>query len=140
MLTVDQFRALALAQPGAVEGAHMDHPDFRVNGRIFATLHPDGVRGMVVLTPEQQSRALRTACFAPANGAWGRQGCTLVTLADAERAAVADALTDAWQNAMSRPARASRSKAAAGTARKAAGRKSSKSATPRRSPRRGRRA
>ena len=40
MLTADQFRDLALQMEGAVEGAHMAHPDFRANGRIFATLHP----------------------------------------------------------------------------------------------------
>ncbi len=101
-MTVAQFRKLALALPGAVEGSHMDHPDFRAGGRIFATLAPDGNRGMVVLTPAQQRAVLAAgdAVFAPASGAWGRQGCTMVVLALAERAVVAAALADAWQNAM----------------------------------------
>ena len=46
-MTADDFRRLALGFDGASEGAHMNHPDFRANGRIFATLHPDNVRGMV---------------------------------------------------------------------------------------------
>ena len=50
-MTADDFRDLALSMPDAVEGAHMGHPDFRVNGRIFATLHADMKFGMVALTP-----------------------------------------------------------------------------------------
>lgn len=101
MLTIAQFRALALALPGTTEGAHMDHPDFRTNGRIFATLHPDGLRGMVKLTPEQQCVRCKAVAtfFTPASGAWGRQGCTIVDLAAADRTMVTAALTDAWQNA-----------------------------------------
>jgi hypothetical protein len=48
----DEFRRIALSMEGAVEGAHMGHPDFRANGRIFATLYPDGQSGMVKLTPD----------------------------------------------------------------------------------------
>jgi hypothetical protein len=40
-MTVDEFRSLALGFPGTVESAHMNHPDFRAGGRIFATLGPD---------------------------------------------------------------------------------------------------
>ena len=61
------FRRIVLGLEGAVEGAHMGHPDFRVNNRIFATLHHDREFGMVTLTPEQQraihsrsSRRVRT--------------------------------------------------------------------------------
>lgn len=103
MVTADQFRALALAMPDAVEGAHMGHPDFRANGRIFATLDADGERGMVKLTPPQQREALRDAAFAPANGAWGRQGCTMVALTDAHRTTVEARILEAWQNAMAQP-------------------------------------
>jgi hypothetical protein len=58
---------------GVVEGAHMGHPDFRVHGKIFATLHPDQQWGMVKLTPEQQRRFVREvpATFTPEKGAWG---------------------------------------------------------------------
>src|SRR3712207_3970758 len=54
-MTETQFRRIALALTGAVEGAHMGHPDFRASGRIFATLHGNGKTGMVKLTPEQQN-------------------------------------------------------------------------------------
>ena len=53
-MTADEFRSLALSLPEASEGAHMGHADFRVRGKIFATLTPDEDRGMVKLTPEQQ--------------------------------------------------------------------------------------
>ena len=85
--------------PGAVEGAHHDHPDFRANGRIFATLHPDGERGMVKL-PQQQQREIVQAhpgCFELANGAWGRSGCTYVRLAAASVDALRPLMTLAWQ-------------------------------------------
>ena len=69
-MTPDGFRHLALALPGAVEGEHHDHPDFRVNGRIFATLLPDGERGMVRVAPERQRRLLAARMgFDSANGA-----------------------------------------------------------------------
>lgn len=54
-MTADQFRKLALLLPEALEGAHMGHPDFRVRGKIFATLGPDETWAMVKLTPEQQA-------------------------------------------------------------------------------------
>ena len=53
-MTADDFREIALAQPGAEERAHMGHPDFRANGRIFATLQTDDVTGMVKVRPEEQ--------------------------------------------------------------------------------------
>src|SRR3970282_783323 len=81
MLKPDDFRRIALGLTGAIESAHMDHPDFRANGRIFATLHGDNRHGMVKLTPEQQHEfiARRPKAFEPERGAGGRQGCTRVT-------------------------------------------------------------
>ena len=52
-MTADEFRGLALDLPEAVEGAHMGHPDFRVGGKIFASLGPDEAWGMVKLPPDQ---------------------------------------------------------------------------------------
>ena len=96
---------MALALAGAVEGAHMGHPDFRVNGRIFATLSPDSRRGMVKLTPAQQADFLdgSGAMFEPASGAWGRQGSTMVVLAAADEETVGEAMTLAWRNAAAAP-------------------------------------
>lgn len=78
----------------------MGHPDFRVGGKIFATISPDGVRGMVKLTPEQQAVLTRmdTAAFEPASGAWGRNGSTMVTFASADETTVRQALAAAWKN------------------------------------------
>ena len=98
-MTPADFRRIALGLQGAVEGEHIAHPDFRANGRIFATIAPDAKWGMVKLSPEQQ-REFTTAqpgTFVPANGAWGRSGCTMVQLAAADRETVGEAMTLAWQ-------------------------------------------
>jgi len=100
MLTPNQFRSIALALDDAIESAHMGHPDFRANGRIFATLHPGNESGMVKLTPEQQQDFLREGpdAFVPASGAWGRQGCTTVNLAAVDEDMLGEAITLAWRN------------------------------------------
>ena len=119
-MTANQFRRIALGMSGAVEGSHMAHPDFRANGRIFATLHPDNVRGMVKLTPEQQDEFMRNDpdTFEPASGAWGRQGCTMVRLAKADEATVGEAMTLAWQAVATQAAPRKRKAARAAPARK----------------------
>ena len=108
-MTQDHFRQIALALPGAVEGAHMAHPDFRANGRIFATLSPDGTQGMVTLTPAQQQIFMdaNAGVFTPASGAWGRQGCTMVLLKGLDDEVLGEAMTLAWQNSAqaTRPSR-----------------------------------
>jgi len=98
-MTPDRFRRIALGMQGATEGAHMGHPDFRANGRIFATLHSDDQHGMVKLTPDQQRECIATHpdAFAPASGAWGRAGSTIVTLAVVDEATLGEAMTLAWQ-------------------------------------------
>src|SRR3954454_23864376 len=83
MASADDFRRIALSFPGAEEKAHMNHPDFRVGGRIFATLHGAGKgSGAVMLLPEQQDMAMEAEpeAFSPAASAWGRSGSTLVRL------------------------------------------------------------
>jgi hypothetical protein len=81
--TIDLFRTLALSLPGAVESAHCGHPDFRVSGRIFATLSGQTIGcGVLKLTPEQQ-QAFQTEMpeiFEPVHGGWGRTGMTFVHL------------------------------------------------------------
>jgi hypothetical protein len=79
----------------------MEHPDFRVGGKIFATLGaPSDEWGMVKLTPEQQKAFCDTdgSAFQPCNGAWGRQGCTYVRLAVVKTAVVRTALSLAVEN------------------------------------------
>src|SRR5262245_38378589 len=105
-MTGDEFRELALAQPGAEERAHMGHPDFRANGRIFATLQADERTGMVKVSPEEQEVLLRDypAIFTPAPGAWGRQGCTLVQLSKATLRVVRPAMQLAYETVANKPA------------------------------------
>ena len=81
MATPDDFRRLALALEGAEDRSHINHPDFRVGGKIFATLgSPNADHGMVALLPEQQDLAVAAEpeAFKLASGAWGRGGSTLV--------------------------------------------------------------
>ena len=113
-MTADDFRRLALAMDGAVEQEHMGHPDFRANGRIFATLHSGDRVGMVKLTPEEQREFLRShpSAFEPSSGAWGRQGCTNVKLAAADVATVRGAIVLAWEAAMAAPRPKQRTSAA----------------------------
>jgi hypothetical protein len=99
-MTPDEYRRIALELPGATEGAHMDHPDFRVRGKIFATLWPKERRGVVKFTPQQQEYATRTnpTVFEPVSGGWGRQGSTSLSLDHADEETVRSALLTAWQN------------------------------------------
>jgi hypothetical protein len=100
-MTAEQFRKLALALPEAVEQAHMGHPDFRVRGKIFATLgYPDSGRAMVKLLHEQQDVLVsaRPDVFEPVPGGWGKRGATYVTLRAADKATAYDALVMAWRN------------------------------------------
>lgn len=90
----------------------MDHPDFRVNGRIFASIHRDPEWAMVKLSPEEQERFVREAptAFKPESGAWGLQGYTAVGLKAADEETVGEALTLAFQAAASKPAQRRRKK------------------------------
>ncbi|HEV8241253.1 MAG TPA: MmcQ/YjbR family DNA-binding protein [Thermoanaerobaculia bacterium] len=100
-MTADEFRALALSLPEASEQSHMGHPDFRVRGKIFATLgHPDESHAMVKLLHDQQDALTRARpdLFAPVPGGWGRRGATHVLLARADETTALDALEMAWRN------------------------------------------
>lgn len=100
-MTANDFRRLALALPETEEKAHMDHPDFRVCGKIFATLgYPEKGWGMVKLTPEQQ-HYYSTDCpgvFVPVKGAWGRRGATSVHLTAVSKETLQRAIAAAWRN------------------------------------------
>ena len=99
-MTAEEFRSLALSLPEATEAEHMGHPDFRVRGKIFATLGPDGESGMVKLTPAEQASFMRAKpdVFHPASGAWGRSGSTMVRLRPARERIVRQAMIAAWRN------------------------------------------
>jgi hypothetical protein len=100
-MTPNEFRKLALSFPEAIESAHMRHPDFRVAGKIFATLgYPNNDSAVVKLTREEQRELVRSApgVFKPVKGAWGRQGHTNVYLPAATIDIARQALTAAWRN------------------------------------------
>jgi hypothetical protein len=100
-MTPNEFRELALSFPEAIESEHMHHPDFRVGGRIFATLgYPDEDSAMVKLSPDEQKELVRTGpgVFKPVKGAWGRQGATTINLPAATIDIAREALTAAWRN------------------------------------------
>jgi hypothetical protein len=96
-----RFRKIALGLPGATEGSHQGHADFRAGKRVFATLgYPDADWGMVKLTREQQSVlvAAEPDIFRPVPGGWGKQGSTHVRLAKADATTLKSALRQAWNN------------------------------------------
>ncbi len=100
-MTPAEFRRLALRFPEAEESAHMNHPDFRVGGKIFATLgYPDKDHGMIILPVEEQARFVRehSTAFAPASGAWGKRGSTTVRLGAIDKPTLRSALEIAWRN------------------------------------------
>ena len=100
-MTADNFRKLALSFPEVIESAHMHHPDFRVGGRIFATLgYPDEEYATVKLTRVDQKEFVQSNpdVFQPVKGAWGRQGATNIDLPAATIEIVREALAAAWRN------------------------------------------
>lgn len=109
MATADDFRRLALGLDGAEERSHMGSPDFRVGGRIFATLASEAQGyGNLMLTPEVQTAfvAEAPAVFVPIAGGWGRMGMTHVRLAEADEETLAGALRTAWKLRVEKNARA----------------------------------
>ena len=100
-MTAGDFRKLALSFPDAIESAHMRHPDFRVRGKIFATLgYPGKGWAVVKLTPDEQKRFIQSdpKVFQPVKGSWGRRGNANVYLPAAKIAIVREAVAAAWRN------------------------------------------
>src|SRR5258706_7653213 len=100
-VTQAECRRLALSMPETEEKSHMKHPDFRVRGKIFATLaYPDKNFGMVKLTHAEQSTFIdaEPEAFKPCSGTWGQRGATHVRLAAVSKKILEDALLRAWRN------------------------------------------
>ena len=99
-MTAADFRRIALGLPGAEEGSHMGAVDFRVGGRIFATLASvkQGF-GNLMLTPEMQADFVAEApeVFVPIAGGWGRMGATHVRLEKVSEDVLSGALRAAWK-------------------------------------------
>jgi len=100
------FRRIALGLDGAIESAHMGHPDFRAHGRVFVTLQHDRKWGCLMLTPAQQKGFVRDdpESFKPAAGAWGVAGATLVHLPSVDEEVLGEAMTLSFQNAAAKAA------------------------------------
>jgi hypothetical protein len=114
-MTAADFRRIALSLQGAAEGSHMGAADFRVGGRIFATLASEAQGfGNLMLTPEQQADFVRELpeVFLPVGGGWGRMGATHIRLAKATEDVLAGALRTAWQLRVEKNAKAGRKKRA----------------------------
>jgi hypothetical protein len=110
-MTIADFRRIALSLEGAEEAAHMGAPDFRVGGRIFATLasQKQGY-GNLMLTPELQAEfvAEQPEIFLPIAGGWGKSGATHIRLAAANEAVLEGALRAAWKLRRDKNAKTSR--------------------------------
>src|SRR5208282_3487447 len=99
-MKTSDFRRIALSFEGAEEGSHMGAADFRVGGRIFATLASQAKGyGNLALTPAQQAEFVRELpeVFLPIHGGWGRMGMTHIRLAKANEDVLAGALRAAWK-------------------------------------------
>jgi hypothetical protein len=113
-MNASDFRRIALSLEGAEEGSHMGAPDFRVGGRIFATLasQKQGY-GNLLLTPEQQAEFVHELprVFLPIPGGWGKMGMTHIRLAQASEDVLTGALRTAWGLRAEKNTRAKRKKA-----------------------------
>src|SRR5580698_3139674 len=99
-MKIADFRRLALSLEGAEESSHMGSPDFRVGGRIFATIASRKLGyGNLMLSPEQQAEFVREQpdVFLPVAGGWGRMGATHIKLAETNEDLLAGALRAAWK-------------------------------------------
>lgn len=109
-MTVADFRRIALSLDGAEQGSHMGAVDFRVGGRIFATLaHEKLGYGNLMLTPEEQAPLVDELpdVFLPVAGGWGRMGATHIVLAKANEDLLRGALQTAWRLRVAASARRS---------------------------------
>jgi hypothetical protein len=112
-MDASDFRRIALSLPGAEEGSHMGSPDFRVGGRIFATLASQSQGyGNLMITPDLQAQFVEEApeVFVPIAGGWGKTGATHIRLAAANEDVLAGALRTAWKLRMEKNAKAGRKK------------------------------
>ena len=114
-MNADDFRRIALSLEGAEESSHMGAPDFRVGGRIFATLASQGQGyGNLRLTLEQQAAfvAELPGVFVPIAGGWGRMGMTHIRLAAANEDVLEGALRTAWRLRLEKNTKSGRKKRA----------------------------
>ncbi len=115
-MNADDFRRMALSLEGAEESSHMGQPDFRIGGRILATLAAEHQGyGNLMLTPEQQATFVEELpeVFVPISGGWGRMGMTHIRLASASEDVLAGALRTAWKLRVDKNAKSKKKTSAA---------------------------
>ena len=117
-MTASDFRRIALSLEGAEEGSHFGAADFRVDGRIFATLASVELGyGNLFITPELQAEFVtdRPDLFLPIHGGWGRMGITHIRLAPADEDTLTGALHTAWKLRVEKNQKAGRKSGSAGS-------------------------
>lgn len=104
MVSIENFRKMALSLPETTESLHFDKPSFRIKNKIFATIHTNDKRAMVKLSLVEQSvfSDIDRTIIYPVPGGWGRQGATFVELAKVKREILKEALECAWRNTASK--------------------------------------
>jgi hypothetical protein len=115
-VTVKDFRRIALSLDGVEESSHMGQPDFRVGGRIFATLAAaEKGYGNLMLTPDQQATFVEELpeVFIPVAGGWGKNGATHIRLAAANKDVLEGALRTAWKLRLEKNRRSGKKKTGA---------------------------
>ena len=120
-MKASDFRRIALSLEGVEEGSHLSAVDFRVGGRIFATLaHEKQGYGNLMLTPEQQVAFIEELpdVFLPVHGGWGRNGATHVRLAVVSEDVLAGALRTAWKLRIEKNVRSGKQSTAGARVRK----------------------
>ncbi len=100
-MSPEAFAEMALSFPETIQGSHFDTTDFRVSGKIFATLRPEKERGVLSLSRGDQEllREISGEMFEPVPGSWGEKGWTFVILHSADPDAVRHAMAMAWRKA-----------------------------------------
>ncbi|MDQ6679134.1 MAG: MmcQ/YjbR family DNA-binding protein [Acidobacteriota bacterium] len=115
-MDASDFRRIALSLEGATAGSHMGVEDFRVGGRIFATLASQSQGfGNLMLTAEQQRAFVeeQPELYVPIAGGWGRMGMTHIRLTEASVDAMTGALRAAWKLRIEKNAKAARKRSPA---------------------------
>ena len=103
-MTVDEFRALALSLPHAIEKPHFERASFRVDaprGKTIATLLEANATANVFLSVEEQEMLISAepGMFSKVPNKWGDKGATTTTLAAADETTALSALKMSWRHA-----------------------------------------
>lgn len=98
MVSIQNFKNLALSFPGVTEQPHFEKTSFRTNKKIFATLNEPENRACLKFSLVDQSVfcAFDKEVIFPVPNKWGKQGWTLIDLNKIRKPMLKDALTQAY--------------------------------------------